>query len=114
MVKKKSIKEEKKINKLKEIQVKKEIPEEIKVLFGKFYVFSFIYLFFFFVVYPFLLVEKLRVWSSVIIFVLLGGFYIYMIGDVLSHKGRYSSTAFLFLILLVLTAMSFSLVKFIV
>ncbi len=107
--KRKELKEKNRNNK----NIKKEIPDNIKVLYGKFYVFSFIYIFFFLVVYPFILVNKIRYWASIMLFVLLGGFYIYMIWDVLKHKGRFNSTMFMVLILIVIMAISFSIVKFV-
>lgn len=110
----KKIKEEKNIKNKEIKKIKKEIPDEIKILYGKFYVFSFIYIFFFGVLYPFLFMERIKAWASILLFLLLGSFYIYMIVDVIKHKGRFNSTKFTLLILLVVMAFSFSIVKFVV
>lgn len=98
----------------KKVKIKKEIPDEIKVLFGKFYLFSFIYIIFFLLIYPFILVNLVSLWGSIIIFISLIGFYGYMIVDVIKHKGRFNSTMFILLILIVIMAISFSIVKFVV
>lgn len=107
--KKKDIKEKNINNKA----VKREIPDNIKLLYGKFYVFSFIYIFIFLVIYPFILINRIKEWASIAIFIILGCFYIYMIWDVLKHKGQFNSTMFMILILLVIMALSFSIVKFV-
>jgi len=108
----KKLKEEKNINSKNSFKVKKQIPDNIKVLYGKFYVFSFIYIFFFSILYPLWLVKVLNKLSSLILFIFLGSFYIYMIIDVRKNKGRFNSTVFMLLILFVVMAYSFSIVKF--
>lgn len=106
--KKKSTKNKIDVNKI----VNKEIPNEIKILFGKFYLFSFIYIIFFAVIYPFLLLKVITELSSIILFIFLIMFYIYMIIDVKKKKKTYNSTMYMILILLVLVSISFSIVKF--
>lgn len=92
--------------------VRKEIPNEIKILFGKFYLFSFIYILFFSIIYPLFLINILTELSSVIIFIFLIIFYIYIILDVKKKKNNYNSSMYVILILLVLTSISFSIIKF--
>ncbi len=98
----------------KQKKIKKEIPDEIKILYGRFYVYSLIYIIFFGLIYPFLLIKSLSVLSSIIIFMGLGIFYIYIIRDVLKKKGRFNSTLFALFVLMVVMSLSFSLVKFLV
>lgn len=88
------------------------VPDEIKVIYGKFIVFSIIYLIFFFIIYPLLLVDMISKLSSIIIFVVLITFYVYMIIDVWKKKKTYISDGYVIIIPLVFVAISFSLVKF--
>lgn len=90
------------------------IPDKIKVLYGKFFLFSMLYLLFFAILYPFFLVSRMSKIGSILIFVLLVGFYIYIIIDVLKHRENYNASIFVLLILLVMIAISFSIVKFLI
>jgi len=56
-------------------KLKDEIPNEIKILFGRFYVFSFVYILFFFLIYPFFLVHYISYYSSIILFAFFPFFY---------------------------------------
>lgn len=93
-------------------EMKASIPDEIKVIYGRFFVFSIIYLIFFFIVYPMFLVNKLSKLSSVILFIGLIIFYVYMIIDVWKKKKSYISQGCVILIPIVFIAISFSIVKF--
>lgn len=93
------------------MQIKKSIPDDIKILFGKFYVFSFFYIIFFFGLYPFWIVNKVSWGFSIVLFIILILFYGYMIRDVLKKKGNFLSTLFVVLILLVVMGISFSVIK---
>ncbi len=104
----------KKSGQAKQNKIKKEIPDEVKILYGRFYVYSLIYIVFFGLIYPFLLVKRLSTLSSIIIFSCLGIFYIYIIRDVLKKKGRFNSTLFALFILIVVISLSFSVIKFLV
>lgn len=108
MTKKK--KEKKKITINKKIDT--AIPNEIKILFGKFYVFSIIYIIFFSVLFPFVIMKRISMISSFLIILFLAVFYIYMIVDVYKKKKEYNSTVYMMLIVLVLVSISFSIVKF--
>ena len=93
---------------------KAEIPDYIKVLFGKFYVFSFFYLVFFFVIYPFLLLKRISLFNLVAIICFFGLFYIWIVIDVFRKKKEYNSSLFIILLVLVLAAISFSVIKLLV
>lgn len=92
-------------------EYKKMIPEEIKVLFGKFYVYSFIISLFFFTIYPFWLVKCLSKESLVGILVVAFLFYLYVLCDVKKKKKQFSSSIFMVLIFIVFSSFLFSLAK---
>lgn len=92
-------------------EYKKKIPEEIKVLFGKFYVYSFVISLFFFIVYPFWLVKCLSKWSLIGILVVSFIFYLSILYDVKKKKKHFSSSIFMVLIFIVFSSFLFSLAK---
>lgn len=92
-------------------EIKKEIPEEIKVLFGKFYVFSFIYILFFLLLLPLVLAKHLNKVFLVLLFFWLIAFYVYMVIDVNKKRKNFTSSIFVFLIFLVVSSVLFSIVK---
>lgn len=92
-------------------EINKSIPDEIKVLFGKFYLFSFCYLIFFFILYPFWLINKVSTLFSIILIIILILFYLYMIVDVCKKRGNFLSTLFVLLIMFVFMGISFSIIK---
>lgn len=106
------VKKNKKINQKLKIDNQMTIPDKIKILYGKFFLFSIIYLIFFAGLYPFFLVSRLSKIGSILILILLLGLYIGMVLDVMKHRENYNSSIFVLLILLVLIAISFSVVKF--
>ncbi len=99
--------------KLKEIY-KKEVPEEIRVLFGKFIVFSILYLIFFGGIYPFFLVSHFHKVNLILILVFLSLFYVFIIIDVIRKKKHFNSILFVILLLLVIISISFSIVKLVI
>lgn len=105
----------KKKSKKKELKklYKTEIPDEIKVLFGKFYIFSIIYLIFFLVIFPFCLLERISLLNLLAILLFLSLFYIWIIVDVFKKKKNFSSNLFVILLISVILAISFSIVKLI-
>ncbi len=108
---KKKTKQKKVIN---QETIHSQIPDEVKVALGKFYIFSMIYIIFFGVIFPFVLVDNISLLSQILSFVLLLGFYIFILFDVFKKKLKFTSTLFVVLIVLVFVLMSFSIVKMIV
>ena len=89
-----------------------EIPENIRILFGKFYFFSLIYLIFFLIIYPFILMKTINIVNLAIILVVLSICYLLIIIDVMRKKKNFNSNLFVILIIFVILAISFSIVKF--
>lgn len=105
------------MTKVKNKQKKKlnlEVPEEIRILFGKFYFFSLLYIIFFGIIYPFFLLERISIVSSVMIFICLIMIYLYIINDVRSNKKNFYSNMYFYLMVIVFFVISFSLIRFIV
>ncbi len=99
---------DKKINK----EMYKAVPDEIKIAFGKFYLFSIIYIVFFLGLYPFWLINYLNDFVCGLIVGFLTVFYIYMIMDTKRKVKTFISTFYYLLILIVFLAISFSVVKY--
>ena len=93
--------------------MKKEIPDNIKVVFGKYYLFSFIYILFLTVVFPFFLVSRINLVVSIVVLIILFIFYIYIVIDVIRKKKTYSSYIFVLLIILVILSFILSIMKLI-
>jgi len=104
----------KKISKETKEELKKNIPNEVKILFGKFYFFSVVYVIFFLILFPFLFRPRISLLSSILIMILLALFYVYIVIDVLRKERGFKSYLFSVFILLVVFAYSFSLIKFFV
>lgn len=106
----------KQVNKKNKKNISKEmykaVPEDVKIAFGKFYVFSFIYLIFFLLLYPFLLIKTLSDFCLGIVFGFLLIFYIYIIRDTRKKIKTFSSNLYYFLIVCVFLSMSFSIIKY--
>lgn len=104
------------MRKKKNKEFKKEmiasIPDDIKIIYGKFTIFSIIYLIFFFIIYPFLLVDRISKIGSIMILVLMSLFYVYMIIDVWKKKKTYIADGYVLMIPLVIAAISYSVIKF--
>jgi hypothetical protein len=90
------------------------VPEDIKMLFGKFYAYSSLYILFFGILYPFFLMYYLNKIFTIVLFIMLIGLYGIIIYDVTKKKDKYKSNMFVFFIVLVMFAISFSIVSFIV
>jgi hypothetical protein len=90
------------------------VPEDIKMLFGKFYAYSSLYVMFFGILYPFFLMYYLSKIFSILLFIMLIGLYVFIIYDIKKKIGKYKSNMFVLFIMLVLFAISFSIVRFIV
>lgn len=102
----------KKKSKKEKEELKKNIPNDIKILFGKFYFFSILYIIFFLILFPFLFKPRISLISSILIMILLALFYVYIVFDVLKKEKGFKSYLLSVFILLVLFAYSFSLIKF--
>ena len=90
----------------------KAVPDEVKVAFGKFYVFSLVYIVFFLGIYPFLLINFMSDFSLGLIVGLLTVFYVYIITDTKRKVKTFVSTYYYLLIFIVFLAISFSVVKY--
>jgi hypothetical protein len=90
------------------------VPEDIKMLFGKFYAYSSLYILFFGILYPFFLMYYLNKIFTIVLFIMLIGLYGIIIYDVTKKKDKYKSNMFVIFIILVMFAISFSIVRFIV
>lgn len=106
----------KQVNKSNKKSISKEmynaVPDEIKVSFGKFYLFSLVYIVFFFVIYPFLLINWINDFTCGLVIAFLTIFYIYIIRDTKRKVKTFSSTFYYLLILGVFLSISFSIVKY--
>lgn len=103
----------KKISKDTTIEYKKNIPDNIKVLFGKFTLFSIIYILFLGVLFPCVLINHLSIAYSFLLLITLIIFYIYIVYDVIKNKGNFNSTNFVFLIIIVIVGFIISFYKLI-
>lgn len=92
-------------------ELRVSIPDEVKVIFGKFYVFSFIMIVFFSIIFPLFLVNRFHKLNLILILIVLSLFYLYIVIDVIKHKKNFNSEIFIILIILVLISLSFSIVK---
>lgn len=85
--------------------VDKKVPDNIRILFGRFTFYSIMIIFFLSIIYSLILVKYLSLFTAIGILVILFLFYLYMIYDVIKHKDTYSSV--LFVILIIATVLSF-------
>lgn len=85
--------------------VDKSIPDDIRVLYGKFTLYSIIIILFLSVIYSLILINYISLVTAISVLVILFLFYVYMIYDVIKHKKTYSSL--LFVILVMTTVLSF-------
>lgn len=109
-MKKKNKKEINNEKKTREI-MREQIPEDIRILFGKFYLFSIAYVFFFAFAFPFFLMYYISWVSKILTIVFLSCFYIYILIDVHKKRKRFTSSIYIFLIVLVIVSISFSIIK---
>ena len=73
--------------------IKSEIPKEIKIVFGKFYIFS-IFIFILLLMYPFFIMKYISIYSNVAIVIVLPVWYLLMIIDVVRKREVYRWTLF--------------------
>ena len=90
------------------------VPDDIKMLFGKFYAYSLLYLVFFGILYPFILMYYLNKIFTVILFIVLVVLYGYIIYDIRKKTDKYTSNLFYFLIVLVFISVSISIVRLVI
>lgn len=111
-----SIKKNKKKTKKKNIEVPdvtmyQSVPEDIKMLFGKFYVYSLLYIVFFGILYPVFLMYYLNNIFSILLIIVLVLLYGYIVYDIKKKTGKYISNIFFFLVALVVLTISLSIIK---
>ncbi len=87
------------------------IPDDIKISFGKFYVYSMLYVLFFGLLYPYVIMFYLNKIFTVILFILLILLYGYIVYDTKKKTGKFISTMYFFLIMLVVLSISLSIIK---
>ena len=92
-------------------EYKASLPDDIKVLFGKFYVFSFILILFLSVIFPFLIMNRISLISRIFVLVVLFIFYVYVVIDVSKKKKSFNSSIFILLITLVVMSFVTSIIK---
>ena len=90
-----------------------EIPKHIKVLYGKFYVFTGI-LFIFLLIYPFLILKHISLITNIGILLLMPAFYIIMVVEVLKKRETYRSFIFWIWVVLFVITYIISVIKFII
>lgn len=98
--------EKKKHNKKK---LKNEIPDEIKILFGKFYVYSLIIILIL-VFFPFIL-NSTSIEFSIFIFLVLICFYLSILKNIFKKKEKFTSILFVFMMFLTFLLFSIVLLK---
>lgn len=92
--------------------IKSEIPKEIKIVFGKFYIFS-IFIFILLLMYPFFIMKYISIYSNVAIVIVLPVLYLLMIIDIVRKREVYRSSLFPLFIIFFLLTYVFTIVKFI-
>ena len=90
-----------------------DIPKHIKVLYGKFYVFTGI-IFIFLLMYPFFIMDSISMITNIGILLMMPLFYIIMIVEVIKKRETYRSFIFWIWIVLFFITYIVSLIKFIV
>lgn len=89
------------------------IPSNIKVLFGKFYVYSTI-IFFFLLLYPFIIMQNINMITNVALLLMMPIFYSFLTIEVIRKRETYRSIFFLFWNVLFWVTYVISVVKFII
>ena len=103
----------KKTNKEEKKKYNESIPVEIRSLFGKFYIFSILIIIFFFGLYPFVIINYVSMFTKIALLIVIFVLFILMIIDVFKKKKTFSSSLFIFLIIISIMSMIFSLIKLI-
>ena len=103
-----------KVNKVDNVKKKLiEIPDDIKVLYGKFYIFTGV-MFIFLLLYPFLIMPDINMITNIGILLMMPIFYIIMVVEVLKKRMTYRSLLFVLWVVLFFVTYVVSLVKFII
>ena len=100
------------MKKQKTTKVVEEIPNDKKLLFGKFYFYS-AFVLLFIILYPFCIMEYLSFVGNIITLIVIPVLYVFMVIDVLRKRETYKSTIFLVCVVLILSTYLFSLIKYI-
>ncbi len=100
-------------DKFPKVVMDETVPEDIKIVFGKFCAYSFLYVGFFGVIYPFFLMYYLDKLFSVGLIVGLIVFYGFIIFDTLKKAGKYKSNSFFFMVMFVVLVISLSIIRLI-
>lgn len=110
-----SIKKKKKElkDKIPKVVMDETVPEDIKLIFGKFCTYSFLYVAFFGIIYPFFLMYYLNKIFSIVLILMLVFLYGFIIYDIRKKAGKYRSNSFFFLIMLVILVVSLSVIRLI-
>lgn len=93
------------------VSMYESVPDDIKVLFGKFYTYSFVYIIFFGILYPLIFMYYLNKVFTIIMFIVLVLLYGYIVYDIKKKTGKYKSNIFIVFIILVLFSVSFSILR---
>ena len=101
-------------NKNKQIskEMYKGVPDDVKIAFGKFYLFSCLYILFFVVIYPFLLMNHLSDFSNGLVIGFFSIFYLYILRDTKNRIKSFVSNFYYILMFFVIVSISFSIVKY--
>ena len=100
-------------DKIPKVVMDEPVPEDIKMVFGKFCAYSFLYVGFFGVIYPFFLMYYLDKFFSIGLIVGLIVFYGFIIFDTLKKAGKYKSNSFFFMVMFVVLVISLSIIRLI-
>ncbi len=92
-------------------KINDNIPDNILMIYGKFYFYSVAYMIIFGLFYPLLVIHRVSVISLVLSIVVLVSLYIYMIIDVIKKTKGFKSGVFSLFILLVILCFSFCIIK---
>ena len=85
----------KKVNRKELIkEIKKNIPDEIKILYGKYYFFCLLLIIFLGLLFPLFIFKFVSFIFSIVLLLLLFVLYILMIVDVIKHKNNFESLYF--------------------
>ena len=92
-------------------ELKKNIPDEVKVVFGKFYIFSFIIILALAVLYPLVILKYFSIYTQVGFLVFVVMFVSYMMWGLFKKKGNFMSIAVPLLVLVIVRLLIFDLLK---
>lgn len=93
-------------------EYKKSIPVEVRIAFGKYYIFSFIISLFLGIIYQFI-VSKISFISGLLLLIFSLLFYIYIFIDFLNNKNHFMSSMVILCIMVFIFCLGFAVYKFI-